>query len=113
MAWTLLMYETASGQPVVERFLENLQLSTKQKVARQFKLLEEYGPELGMPHSKAVGKSLYELRIRGRQEVRIFYIFALEDRIYLLHCFQKKSQATPKHELSLARRRQQEIIDTL
>ncbi|HVQ44113.1 MAG TPA: type II toxin-antitoxin system RelE/ParE family toxin [Candidatus Saccharimonadia bacterium] len=103
------MYETPSGQPLVQNFIDGVQKGTRAKVYRQIDLLELYGPQLGMPHSKPMGGGLYELRVRGQQEVRVFYIFAVENTVYLLHGFQKKSQSTPKKELDLARRRQGEI----
>lgn len=62
-----------------------------------------------MPHTRQMGDGLYELRVRGKQEVRIFYIFAKGSTIYLLHAFQKKTQTTPKKELETARQRQGEI----
>jgi phage-related protein len=109
MTWNIKIYETPSAQLVVEDFLDGLQAATRTKVSRQFDLLEEYGPSLGMPHSKSLGGGLYELRVRGKQEVRIFYVFVVGGTIYLLHGFQKKTQTTPKHELDLARQRQQEV----
>ncbi len=113
MPWNILMYETPNGQPVVEKFLVNLQQATRQKIARQFALLEEFGPALGMPHSKPLGAGLFELRVRGSQELRVFYIFASGEVVYVLHCIQKKTQATPNRELDLARNRQQEVANRL
>jgi len=100
------MYETPSGQPVLQNFINSIQKETRSKIYRQIDLLEEYGPQLGMPHSKPMSGGLYELRVRGKQEVRVFYVFAVENNVYLLHGFQKKSQATHKKELELARQRQ-------
>ena len=62
-----------------------------------------------MPHAKAMGGGLIELRVRGRQEVRIFYAFALGKHIYLLHAFVKKTKTTPNRELVIARQRKAEI----
>jgi phage-related protein len=76
---------------------------------RQLELLEEFGPLLNMPHAKPLGDGLYELRVRGKQEVRVFYVFAHGDNIYLLHGFLKKDQAIPKREIKLARIRKSEI----
>ncbi|MBU1179983.1 type II toxin-antitoxin system RelE/ParE family toxin, partial [Patescibacteria group bacterium] len=45
---------------------------------------------LTLPHAKKVDKSIFELRIRGRQEARIFYAFH-KNEIILLHGFVKKS----------------------
>lgn len=109
MAWKILMYETPSGQAVVEQFILSMQKSTKGKFVRQLELLEDFGPHLSMPHARPMGDGLYELRVRGKQEVRVFYVFAKEETIYLLHGFQKKSQQTPKKELDLARKRKSEI----
>jgi len=109
MSWKILLYETPLGKPMIERFLAKLKLQTRQKAARQFDLLAEYGINLGMPHSRPLGDGLYELRIRGNQEVRVFYVFAVEKNIYLLHGFQKNSQTTPTQELKIARKRQKEI----
>ena len=44
---------------------------------------------------------MYELRIRGKQEVRIFYTFN-RGEIILLHCFLKKSQQIPSKEIKIA-----------
>ena len=62
-----------------------------------------------MPHAKGMGSGLIELRVRGRQEVRIFYAFVLGKRIYLLHAFVKKTKTTPNRELAIARERKTEI----
>lgn len=109
MAWEIETYKTLSGQEVVEEFIYKMQPPTKAKLTRLLELLEHFGPELSMPHTRAMGGGLYELRVRGKQEVRIFYIFVKGSTIYLLHAFQKKSQETPKKELELARRRQTEV----
>lgn len=103
------MYETSSGQPVVEDFIKKMQKATQAKLFRQLELLAEFGPELSMPHARPMGEGLYELRVRGGQEVRILYVFELEDHIYLLHGFVKKTQKTPRKEIELALRRSNEV----
>lgn len=37
--------------------------------ARLVELLMEFGPDLGMPHSRAMGGGLFELRPRGREGI--------------------------------------------
>jgi len=85
----------------LEEFIESLQKSTIAKVLRTIDLLEEFGPKLGMPHSKKISVYLFELRIRGAQEIRIFYTFH-KSQIYLLHGFIKKLERTPKKEICVA-----------
>jgi phage-related protein len=109
MAWEIETYKTPSGQEVVQDFIFKMQPSTQGKLARLLDMLENFGPELTMPHTRPMGRGLYELRVRGKQEVRVFYIFAKGSTIYLLHAFQKKSQETPKKELALAKQRQAEV----
>lgn len=109
MNWEIIYYDTPSGNEVIKDFIDSLQENTQAKLGRQLDLLEEHGNQLGMPHAKAMGGGLIELRVRGKQEVRVFYAFAVGKRIYLLHGFIKKTQATPKKELDIARQRQSEI----
>ncbi len=45
--------------------------------ARILELLMEFGPNLRMPHSRAMGAGLFELRPRGREGIgRALYCFA-------------------------------------
>ena len=78
--------------------------------ARLVELLMEFGPNLRMPHSRAMGDGLFELRPRGREGIgRVFYCFVVGQRIVILHAFVKKTQDTPDNELRLARKRIKEV----
>jgi phage-related protein len=78
--------------------------------ARIVELLMEFGPNLRMPHSRALGDGLFELRPRGSEGIgRIFYCFILNQRILILHAFIKKTQYTPERELRIARKRMKEV----
>lgn len=107
--WEVLLYKTPSGQPVVQKFIDSLPTIPHAKLLRQIDLLETYGSNLGMPHARAMGSGLLELRVRGQTDVRVFYALISGHRIYLLHGFVKKSQATPKKELNIALKRKTEI----
>lgn len=104
MPWEIVFFETPRGEKPVETFIDSLDQDSESKVFRAFNLLEHYGPTLIMPHAKRIANQLYELRIRGRVEVRIFYTF-VRNKIYLLHAFQKKSQKIPQRELETAQNR--------
>ncbi|MCL5407182.1 MAG: type II toxin-antitoxin system RelE/ParE family toxin [Patescibacteria group bacterium] len=101
MSWKVFFFTTNRNEKPVKEFIKLLSPSSIAKIAHTIDLLKQYGPLLNMPHSKKVAHNLYELRIRGKQEIRIFYIFKEKD-IYLLHAFQKKSQKTPSKELKIA-----------
>ena len=78
--------------------------------ARITELLMEFGPNLRMPHSRAMGDGLFEVRPRGREGIgRAFYCFVVGQRIIILHAFIKKAQATPEPELKIARKRLKEV----
>ena len=78
--------------------------------ARIVELLIEHGPNLRLPHSRAFGEGLFELRPRGRAGIgRAFYCFLVGKRVLVLHAFVKKSQQTPDKELKLARKRMKEV----
>ena len=104
----IILYETSRAEKPVESFILSQNSSTKAKIARQIDLLEAHGHLLGMPHSKKLTTDLYELRIRGQNEVRILYAFA-NNNIYLLHAFKKQTQKTPNRELKIATNRFKEI----
>jgi phage-related protein len=88
----------------VSNFIESLEDPTIAKVLRTIDLLEKFGHALSLPHSKPLGKGLFELRIRGEQDVRIFYAFH-EAGAVLLHAFIKKSSHTPQKELAAAKQK--------
>jgi len=77
--------------------------------ARLVELLVEFGPNLRLPHSRAMGDGLFELRPRGSEGIgRALYYFVVDQRIVMLHAFLKKTQETPDKELRLARKRMKE-----
>jgi len=92
----------------VEKFVASLEKSTIAKILRTIDLLEYFGYQLGLPQSKKVKSNLFELRIRGQQEVRIFYTFKNSAAI-LLHGFTKKSQKIPKQELRQAIKKMRDL----
>lgn len=99
--WVILTYETKSGEKPVDLFIKKQQPQARSKIIHNIRLLQEYGNMLGMPHSKMLGRGLYELRIRGKEELRIFYFFK-QRTIYLLHAFKKQKQQTPHKDIELA-----------
>ena len=80
--------------------------------ARLVELLIEFGPGLMMPHSRSLGDGLFELRPHGREGIgRALYCFVVGQRVVMLHAFVKKTQATPKSDLVIARKRMKEVGD--
>lgn len=70
----------------------------------------EYGPDLGMPHTRAMGDGLFEVRAKAAEGIgRAFYCTFVGKRIVVLHGFIKKTDKTPAKELKIARERLKEL----
>jgi phage-related protein len=95
----------------VDDFIKSLNRSTGTKITRHIDLLVRFGNQLRMPYSKSLGENLFELGIRGQQEIRIFYTFNNGIAI-LLHGFIKKTQKTPPKELKTALTKLRVLTDT-
>lgn len=73
-------------------------------------LIEDFGPALGLPYTKALGDGLFEIRAKGKEGIgRSFFCTMKGQEIIILHSFIKKSQKIPKKELKTAQTRQKEI----
>ncbi|MEW6750610.1 MAG: type II toxin-antitoxin system RelE/ParE family toxin [Candidatus Latescibacterota bacterium] len=96
-----------------DKVQEDIARLPKTMVARYLKLadrMEVFGPDLGMPHTRALGGGLFELRLTGAEGIaRVFYCLLGDRRIMMLHTFIKKTRQTPPVELATARRRKQEV----
>jgi phage-related protein len=52
-----------------------------------------------------------EIRIKDESGIfRVVYVAKFEDAVYVLHCFQKKTQRTTKGDLDLASKRYAELV---
>ena len=57
-----------------------------------------------------VGVGVYEIRIHAGLQHRLFHISKLEEAIYVLHAFEKRTRQTPQAETALARTRLAELL---
>ncbi len=107
MVWTVTFYSAG-----VEAEVLALPAGFVARFLRYAERMEIYGPDLGMPHTRAMGDGLFELRLKAAEGIaRIFYCTVVDRRIVFLHQFVKKSDKTPRKELELARQRLKEIKD--
>jgi len=61
-----------------------------------------------------VGKGVKEIRIRDATGAfRVLYVAKFADAVYVLHCFQKKTQKTRKADLDLASHRYRDLLKEL
>lgn len=72
--------------------------------------MEEHGPDLGLPFTRAMGKGLFEIRAKGQEGIaRGMFCTISRKTIVILHVFIKKTEATPKRELDLSMKRLKEV----
>ena len=61
-----------------------------------------------------VGQSVKEIRIRDEAGAfRVLYLAKFADAVYVLHCFQKKTEKTSKADVELAAKRYRELLKEL
>jgi len=109
---TIINYPIEYFHPRVKAEIETWPEGILADFARMVELLMEFGPDLRMAHSRAMGSGLFELRPRGREGIgRVFYCFVVGQRMVILHAFIKKTEETPKQDLRIARRRMKEVRD--
>lgn len=92
-----------------EEYVEFLERPIRIKVLRGIDLLERYGNTLGMPHSKALGDGLFELRTYGSPPLRVIYCFYREN-VVLLHCFEKKTEKIAMRDLRCAQDKYRKLV---
>jgi phage-related protein len=60
---------------------------------------------------QSIGKGVEEIRVWDDSGTyRVIYTARLVDVVYVLHAFQKKSQATAKRDIEIARKRYTELM---
>jgi phage-related protein len=105
MNWTIHYYSDDLQQQLLK-----LPATLQARYFHLTDLMQEIGPDLGMPHTRAMGQGLFEIRLKGREGIaRVFYCTVVNKRIVMLHQFIKKTDKTPLKELTIARQRLKDI----
>jgi phage-related protein len=105
MTWFVVFYSER-----VESELAKMPPGFLARFIRYAERMELFGPDLGMPHTRAMGDGLFELRLKAGEGIaRVFYCTLIGRRIVVLHNFVKKTEKTPAKELRIARSRMKEL----
>ena len=105
MIWTVTFHSQR-----VEHEILAMPAGILARFLRYSERMEAYGPDLGMPHTRAMGGGLFELRIKAAEGIaRVLYCTVVGRRVVFLHQFVKKTDKTPSRELDIARRRMKEV----
>ena len=60
---------------------------------------------------KSVGQGVREIRIQHEGQYRVIYVASYQEKVYVLHAFQKKTQKTGKQDLDAAKRTLKEVLE--
>jgi phage-related protein len=85
--------------------------SVQDDAGYQLQLVQEGREPLDWKPMKSIGAGVKEIRIRDKSGAfRVIYIAKIEDAVYVLHCFEKKSQRTGQADLALASSRYKSLV---
>lgn len=108
----VIYYTSSSGENPVSSFLDRLNPKQQSKLIRIFKYIEIYGLQSILPHVKKMENTpLWEIRILGKDNMRVFYVMLTDQAVLALHGFIKKKQKTPVGEISLALNRYRDWLN--
>lgn len=105
MTWRITFFSVKLEQDIL-----SLPAAFVARFLRYAERMQVFGPDLGMPHTRAMGGGLFELRLKAPVGIaRVFYCTTDDSKIVMLHQYVKKSGKTPRKELNVARHRMREI----
>lgn len=97
----------------MREFILSLEKHQQAKVRRIFMTIEKYGLDATGNHLKRLtGTPLWEIRLLGKDNIRILYVLPEERMILVLHGFTKKTQKTPEREITTALTRYAEWLSS-
>lgn len=100
LAWAGTSKEDMSAFPKDAKSIAGYQLR---------RIQQGFGPDRWRPMPD-VGAGVEEIIIQTDDAYRVFYVAKFEDRVHVLHAFQKKTRKTNKNDLELGRQRYREVV---
>jgi phage-related protein len=86
----------------------------RQDLGAELRRLQEGDRPLHSRPMPSIGIRVYELKEQDvRAWCRVIYLAKIRNRIYILHCFEKKSAKTGKNDLAIAKARLKQVLARL
>ncbi len=96
----IIFYESDFGDKPVEEFVASLDAAVRAKVLRTLELLRTQQIVPSKFWKKLSGSDLWEVRVEYAGNIyRVLAVLVKNNRVILLHAFQKKSQKTPRQDI--------------
>ncbi len=105
----LRFWRSATGREPVREWFTELPLEDRRVIGRDM-MKVQFGWPIGLPLCRPLSDGLWEVRssLPSKREARVLFGFH-DGELIALHAFIKKSQRTPREELTLARQRLTEV----
>jgi len=105
--WSIVFYKDHRGKCPPLEFINGLPTMEQAKIHNAFRLLQEFGTHLDMPHARHIQGKLWELRPGG---IRLFYFAFIDQQFIILHGYRKQAMKAPEREIATALRRMKELL---
>ncbi len=111
-----ILLDVAGSKPVEFRggSLEDLRafpLTARREAGHQLDQVQNGREPDDWKPMNTVGQGVKEIRIRDEAGAfRVLYVAKFADAVYVLHCFQKKTEKTSKADVELAAKRYRELL---
>lgn len=94
--------------------LRSFPLSARREAGHQLDQVQNGQEPDDWKPMNTVGQGVKEIRIRDAAGAfRVIYVAKFVDAVYVLHCFQKKSEKTSAADLDLATKRYRDLLQEL
>jgi phage-related protein len=94
--------------------LRKFPVSARREAGFQLDQVQHGGEPDDWKPMNTIGQGVCEIRIRDESGVfRVIYVAKFAYTIYVLHCFQKKTQKTSKTDIDLAANRYRDLVKEL
>lgn len=105
----LVFYRTEAGKEPVRDWLLGLDPANRRPIGLDLMRVQFAWP-VGMPLVRPLGDGLFEARTNLPDKTAGRVLFCFHDgELFALHAFIKKTRATPREDLQLARKRKAEV----
>ena len=109
--WTVEFYIDNQGNSPVLEFLKTLDRKTSARFDWSIDQLRQRNVHASEPLVKHLEGKIWELRRASDGNIyRLLYFFFTGRKIVFVHGFQKKTQKTPRREITIAQQRMQDYI---
>jgi len=102
-------FKSQIGNEPVREWLQSLTTEQKKRIGEDIKTVQ-FGWPIGMPVVRKMDNGLWEVRTKFNGGIARVLFTVADDTMVLLHGFIKKSQKTPKDDITVAIKRKKLVL---